>query len=203
MMIVFMVGSLVGYAQDEIENLLTNGGFEDGIQAQWTTYGDAIIEVVEELKEATIEEEPVEGDFCLHVKVTQKGANFWDTGLQHTGHVFEKGQKYTLAALLKSAEGNVQINFKPELGENPWTGYGERSFTMTEEWQEYHTTTPVMASKVNPATITFHIAYDQCEFYIDAVRFYEGDYVQPDFVEEEAVQPQDKLATVWGKIKKD
>lgn len=200
-MIGFIGFSFISYAQDEVENILDNGGFENGIVMPWTTYGDATIEVVEELKNANIDEDPIEGDFCLHATVTKKGVNFWDSGLQHKPHVFEKGKKYTLAASLKSTEGNVQINFKPELSVDPWTAYSAQSFTMAEEWQDYHTTTPTMAAKVDPASITFHIGYDKCEFYVDAVRFYEGDYVQPDFVEEEAVQPQGKPATVWAQIK--
>lgn len=194
----------MGYARaGEVENILQNGGFEDGIMNPWTTYGDATTEVVEKLEKAAVEEDPIEGDFCLHINVLAKGANFWDTGLQHAGHVFEKGKKYTLAAFLKCSEGALQINFKPELGEDPWPGYGARSFTMTEEWQEFHTTTPIFAQDVNPATITFHIAYNAGEFWIDGVRFFEGDYVPPDFAEPKAVQPQDKLATVWGKVKAD
>lgn len=191
-----------GYAHgDEVENILANGGFEDGIANPWTTYGTATTEVVEELDKAAVPEDPIEGDFCLHVTVAEKGANFWDSGLQHAGHVFEKGKKYTLSVFLKCSEDTLQINFKPELGEDPWPGYGERSFTMTEEWQEFSTTTPVFAEKVVPATITFHIAYTPGDFWVDGVRFYEGDYVAPDFVEPKAVQPQGKLAAVWGGVK--
>jgi len=166
----------MGYAHgEEIENILTNGGFEDGITDPWTTYGGASIEVVKELKKAAVDEDPIEGEFCLHVTVLAKGAAFWDAGLQHTGHTFEAGKVYTLSAYLKSAEGPAQINFKPELGQDPWTGYGERTFAMTEEWKEYHITTPPMPGNVNPASITFHIAFDVCEFWMDNVTFYEGE----------------------------
>lgn len=188
-------------AQDEIENILDNGGFENVVPDPWTTYGAAALEVVEELEKAEVDEDPIEGDFCLYVSVAEKGVNFWDSGLQHAGHVFEKGKKYTLAAFLKCKEDTLQINFKPELGEDPWPGYGARSFTMTNVWEEYYTTTPIMAADVNPATITFHIAYDKGDFWIDGVRFFEGDYVAPDFIEEEAIQPRGKLATVWARMK--
>lgn len=204
LMVVELVVLGTGYARGvEPENLLQNGGFEEGIVEPWSTYGDATREVVFELEDAAVEEDPIEGDFCLHVTVAAKGANFWDSGLQHAGHVFKKGTKYTLAAFLKCKEGTLQINFKPELGEDPWPGYGEQSFTMTEEWQDFHTTTPVMAADVNPATITFHIGYEAAEFWVDGVRFYEGDYVPPDFIEPKAVQPQGKVAAIWGDIKAD
>jgi len=174
------VGLGLSHAQ-EVENLLDNGGFEDGVQAPWGTYGSVTTEVVTDLVGAVVAEGPVEGDYCLHLVVPSAGANFWDTGLDHTGHVFEQGKHYTLSAFLKCDEGTLQIHFKPELGADPWTGYGAQEFTMTEEWQEFSITTPVFTEDVSPATITFHIQYDAGDFWVDGVRFYEGDYVPPVF----------------------
>ena len=200
--IVFTILVASNYARAaKVENLLLNGEFEDGIITPWTTYGDVAKEVVKDLKKADVPENPIEGDFCLYIKVNSKGANFWNSGLQHAGHTFVKGKKYTLSAFLKAQKGTLQINFKPELGQDPWPGYGAKAFTMTDKWAEYSTTTPVFAENVNPATITFHIAYNVGEFWVDAVRFYEGDYVAPDFVKTKAVDPKDKITGTWGKIK--
>ena len=164
----------------EVENLLINGGFEDGVLAPWSTYGNVTTEVVEVLVGAAVPEDPIEGDFCLHVVVPEAGANFWDAGLQPSGEVFEQGKKYTVSAFLKCNEGTLQINMKPELAIDPWTGYGEQMMTITEEWAEYSVTTPVFTEDVIPAGITFHIGMTPGDFWIDAVRFYEGDYVPPD-----------------------
>lgn len=182
------------------ENLLKNGGFEDGVKEPWTVYGKATHEVVKKIK-SNVKEDPAENKHALHVVVAEKGGNFWDSGLQHKDHVFDKGKKYTLAAFLKS-DDNLEINFKPELGQDPWTGYGAKRFVMTEKWQEFHTTTPPMPNDVVPATITFHIAFDKGEFWIDGVRWFEGDYVPADG-EPKAVQPADKLATLWSKIRSE
>lgn len=151
------------------ENLLANGGFEDGVTDPWNTYGDATMEVVSE--------GAIEGTSCLHVTVNSAGANFWDAGLQHTGHVFEAGKQYTLSAFLRAGEGTMDINFKPELAADPWSGFGDQVFTMTDEWVEYSVTTPVLDGDVDPAAITFHIAFTAGDFYIDDVKFYEGEYV--------------------------
>jgi len=167
------------HAQDEIVNILDNGSFEDGVPDPWGTYGSVTTEVVLELSGAAVPEYPIEGDYCLHLVVPSAGANFWDTGLQHAGHVFEQGKKYTLSAFLKSKQGELQVNFKPELAQDPWPGYGAQSFTMTEEWTEFSITTPVFTENVDPATITFHIQYTAGDFWVDGVRFYEGDYVAP------------------------
>jgi len=177
--LIVFIGFRPSHAQEEAENILANGGFEDGVFSPWSTYGGVTTEVVNELKDAAVREDPIQGEFCLHIVVPAAGANFWDSGLQHAGHVFQSGKKYTLSAFLKCKKGTLNINFKPELGQDPWPGYGEQSFTMTEEWAEYSTTTPVFTQNVSPATITFHIAYTPGDFWIDGVRFYEGDYVPP------------------------
>jgi hypothetical protein len=171
-----LLGISPSHAQD-VENLLANGGFEDGVPDPWSTYGDATMEVVQELAGAAVPEAPIEGDSCLHVVVGSAGANFWDAGLQHAGHVFEAGKQYTLSAFLKCSQGTLDINFKPEIGEDPWTGYGDQIFTMTDEWTEYSITTPVFTEDVSPATITFHIAFAPGDFWIDGVGWYEGEYV--------------------------
>jgi len=137
---------------EPIENLLANGGFEDGVPEPWSTYGDVTMEVVQELTDAVVPEAPIEGGSCLHVVVSAAGANFWDAGLQHAGHVFEAGKKYTLSAFLKCKEGTLDINFKPELGADPWSGYGDQVFTMTDEWAEYSVTTPVFAEDASPGS---------------------------------------------------
>ena len=159
--------------EDEVVNLIANGGFEDGVPDPWSTYGDASLEVVTELVGAAVPEAPVEGTSCLHVTVGSAGANFWDAGLQHGGHVFEAGKSYTLSAYLKAKEGTMNINFKPELAADPWTGYGSQEFTMTDTWAEYTVNTGVLPENVDPASITFHIAYTAGEFYVDDVRFTE------------------------------
>jgi hypothetical protein len=161
-------------------NLLVNGGFEDGVLEPWGTYGDVTAEVVQELVGAAVPEPPVEGAFCLYVDVAPGIANFWEAGLQPVGEVFEAGNRYTISAFLKAKEGTLDINFKPELGADPWTGYGEQMITITDEWAEYSVTTPVFTEDVDPASFTFHIGSAQGGFWVDNVRFYEGSYVSPD-----------------------
>jgi hypothetical protein len=150
-------------------NLLVNGGFEDGVMDPWSTYGDLVTtaEVVQVLDGAAIPEDPIEGSSCLHVVVADAGANFWDAGLQHTGHVFQAGKAYTLSIYMKSKSGTLDVNIKPERGADPWEGYGDQVVTITEEWAEYSVTTPVIEADVDPASITFHIAFTAGDFWVD------------------------------------
>jgi len=184
--VVWLVVLLIGFfglssSQAQDENLLDNGGFESGVMSPWSTYGSVTTEVVDTLVDAAVPEDPIEGDYCLHLVVPEAGVNSWDAGLQNSGHVFEAGKYYTLSAFVKSKAGDLQIHFKPEQAFDPWTGYGDTTMTMTEEWQEFSVTTPVMTENVDPGSITFHIQFAAGDFWVDAVRWYEGDYVEPSF----------------------
>lgn len=182
---------IIGYSNAVAQtNILKNGGFESGAMDPWTTYGDFV-------KAQVVAKDAIEGKYCLNLILSKKGTNFWDAGLQNANQTFVKGKKYTLSAYVKSPQ-KLQINFKPELAQDPWTGYGDKIFTTTDKWQEYYVTTPVMANDVKPACITFHIAFDVGEYYMDAVYFYEGDYVAGLI---SAVKPDDKTTTTWGQLK--
>ncbi|MCH8218745.1 MAG: carbohydrate binding domain-containing protein, partial [Planctomycetes bacterium] len=147
-------------------NLLINGNLETGDTTGWNTYGDATLEAVQD---------PVsEGAYALRVQNNTAGANFWDAGLQHQGHVFEEGKSYLVSAFMKAEQGTFQLNFKPERGEAPFEAYGEQQFTLTEEWVEYTVATGVIPATVTPATITWHIAFAPGVFFIDNAWFYEA-----------------------------
>ena len=187
-LLIGFIGFSPSHAQ-EGENLLVNGGFEDGVATPWGTYGGATIEVVETLAGAAVPEDPIEGRYCLHVVVPVAGADYWNVGLYPSGVVFEQGKKYTFSAFLKCKTGTLQIEVKPELNQDPWTAYGVQTFTMTEEWVEYSTTTPVFTEDVSPPTISLHIGFAAAEFWIDGARWYEGDYVAPKVFPELATEP--------------
>jgi len=153
------------------KNLLTNSGFETGVVDPWTIYGGAI---------EAVPADTVEGDFCMQVTINAAGANFWDSGIKQSGLVFQKNRKYTLSAFCKCDQGTRQINFKPELDADPWTGYDAIVFTMTDEWAEYSLTTQEFMADVRPGCITFHVGFAAGVMWLDCIRFYEGDYVAPD-----------------------
>jgi len=179
-LLIGFIGTGTSHAQ-EITNLLLNGGFEEGVLSPWWIYGNANGEVVQTLVGATVPEDVIEGKYCLHIVVPAAGANFWDAGLGHSVGTWESGKKYTLAAFFKTKSGTLQINFKPELGQDPWTGYSEQMMTITDKWTEYSVTTPVFTANVSPAQVSFHIAMTAGDFWVDGVKLYEGDYVPTRF----------------------
>ncbi|MFB0555771.1 MAG: carbohydrate binding domain-containing protein, partial [Phycisphaerae bacterium] len=206
---VLFIGFIVlgpSHAQ-EAENLLANGGFEDGVTAPWGTWGSVTIEVVEELEDAAVREDPIEGYFCLHVMVPEPPVDYWNVGLYPSGVVFKEGKKYTFSTFLKCKEGELQIEIKPELNEDPWTAYGVQTFTMTEEWTEFSVTTPVFTEDVSPPTVSLHIGFAVGDFWIDGARWYEGDYAPPylgekslasrPVPEDGALHPDTWVSLVW------
>ncbi len=164
-------------SQAQLQNMIINGNFETGVVTPWTTWGGATMEVVTTCAGATVPEGPAEGRYCLHVTVAAAPANFWDLGISPRGMVFQKGKKYTLSAFLKCKKGTLQLDFKPQIGGDPWTGYGQKTVTMTDKWAEYTTTTPVFTEDVTPPNIAFHAGFAAAEFWVDDVKWYEGDYV--------------------------
>ena len=59
-LLIGFIGFSPGHAQ-EVENLLANGGFEDGEVTPWGTYGGVTSEVVQVLAGAAVPEDPIEG----------------------------------------------------------------------------------------------------------------------------------------------
>ena len=112
------------------------------------------------------------------MKVSGRQHQFLGLRVQHRqAPTFAKGKKYTLSAFFKVKSGTGKVNMKPEHSADPWEGYGEQQVTITDTWAEYHVTTPVFAADVSPTSLTFHIGFQGQEFWVDNVKFYEGDYV--------------------------
>jgi hypothetical protein len=158
-------------------SLLTNGGFESGQIAPYGLYGTGTATVVTDCAGAAVPEGPVEGKCCLHVVVPAAGTNNWDVGMTQNNFVWQKGKKYTFSCFFKVKQGTLQFCMKPEHAAGNYEGYGDTVFTGTDRWQEYHVTTPIFTSDVNPGSPTFHFAFAAGDFWVDAVRVYEGDYI--------------------------
>jgi serine/threonine protein kinase len=158
-------------------NFFVNGGFEDGVQTPWHNIGDMTLAVVTELRGAAIPEKPIEGKYCLYVDVAPGAAEYWFDALVPINAVFQAGKKYTISAFLKAKKGTLDIWFKPEKNVSPWPTFGEQRKTITDTWAEYYVTTPVFTEDIIPANFVFLVGNATGGFWIDDVKFYEGDYV--------------------------
>ncbi len=166
----------------DLTNYATNGDFETGALAPWYAGSGGgqttTAAVVTACAGADVPEALIDGKYCLNVKVSGPSTNFWDCAIGLApAPTFVKGTKYTLSAFFKTKSGTGKVNFKPEHAGGNWEGYGERQITITDKWTEYYVTTPVLAADVTPTALRFHIGFQAQEFWVDTIKFYEGDYV--------------------------
>ena len=209
-MIVLVAGIAVA---DEIENLLDNGGFENGASAPWSIGGSikdaggvgATMEVVDKLKGASVDEDPIEGDLCLLVTVEKGAAAAGSVQFMTANHppTYEQGEIYTFSAFIKS-DDNMQfymlISGGSEDGFQP--SYKSATFVTTDVWTEYYLTTPPFPSQPQATRAKFFVGFGPGAFWVDDIKIYIGEYVPSVPEEIRAVEmTADKLATTWASIK--
>ena len=114
-----------------------------------------------------------------------------DWGVQF-GQTFEAGspgQTYTFAVLAKSTKGPVTVRLEVERRGKPWDRAGASPpLTVTSEgWKEFHVTFQV--DKPFPEGWFAYVSCSQAqaEFRLDALRFYQGEYVPYEQAEEQQV----------------
>jgi len=214
LMIASMIVLVAGLAvADEIENLLDNGGFENGSYAPWSIGGSikdgggvgATMEVVDKLKGANVDEDPIEGDLCLLVTVEEGAASSGAVQFMTANHppTYEQDEIYTLSAFIKS-DDNMQfhllISGGSEDGFQP--SYQSATFATTDVWTEYYLTTDVFPTQPLATRAKFMVGYGPGAFWIDDIRIYMGEYIPSSSAENQAVaMTTDKLATTWASIK--
>jgi len=211
-----MIGFLgfgLSYAQqDEIENLLDNGGFENGTTNPWKVGGGirdnggigATLEVVDTLKGTKVPKEPIEGNLCLHVDVPKAGASISDVQIMVANHppVYEKGEIYTFSAFITSDDNmQFQLNIGAGSEDSFKPNFKSETFIMTEEWIEYYLTTSPFSKQPVSTRAKFFVGSNKGEFWIDDIKIYKGEYIPS--VPKQAIQPIGKLATTWARIKAD
>jgi hypothetical protein len=206
----FLASSLT--VAEEIENLMDNGGFEDGVHTPWQIGGSirdgggvgAVMEVVDRLKGANIPEDPIEGELCLLVEVEKGASSAGAVQFMTANHpsVYEKDEVYTLSAFIKSDDSmrfHLLISGGSEDGFQP--SFRSETFTTTDMWKEYHLTTAPMPERPQATRAKFFVGYAPGEFWIDDIKVYKGEYV-PTFPQQAVAMTVDKLAATWGNIKK-
>lgn len=152
-------------------NKLVNGGFEDGFGAPW---------VLDNATPATeIVDDAQSGANALKITVAAKGSSDYIPALAQPGFGFEAGKKYTFSVFMKGQVDGMKVQLKPQQRGGSYTGYGQKTVTLTTEWAEYSTTTPVFSSAIATADVSIWLGMQAGTIYIDHVRFYEGDYVAP------------------------
>jgi hypothetical protein len=189
---VFLLVIGINAYSDEVENLIKNGDFEDGL-IEWNlrTDGGSVAAMEEDKKEA------VKGRRCVFINIDNvAGTDAWHLSLYQEGHLIEKGETYTLAFWAK-AEGIRPVVCYIEQMVDPWNEYGRGSFQVGEEWQEYWITMTATLSEAIWPRIA--LGESDVSIWVDNVRFYKGEYVEEEELgKEKAVYPAGKLSATWA-----
>ena len=163
-------------------NLFGNAGFEDGHE-MWhmDRAGKTAAEFTVDGKDAA------SGQRSGLIRIDTVA----DWGVQF-GQTFEAGlpgQTYTFAALAKSTQGPVTVRLEVERRGKPWDRAGASPpLTVTSEgWKELHVSFQV--DKPFPEGWFAYVSCKQAqaEFRLDAMRFYQGEYVPYERAEEQQV----------------
>jgi len=195
----FAISGICVAQDDEFENLVQNGDFENFDQAPWTMW-------VEDANARAVmiidDEESLTGDQSMLIDIDQKGGRM-RVELHQNPFVLKNGQQLTYAFWAKVEEADVRparmaVNHRAD----PWTTYGSKNFTITEEWTEFWT--PVnMTADDNNVGIYVELTDSTGLTWLDRFRLYEGEYVEEDLegIEKIAVEPRSKLISTWAGIK--
>lgn len=183
----------------EIENLVINPDFEDFGTNPWSMW----VEDPAALAQMTIDKkEKLTGEQCLVIDITKKGGGM-RVELHQNPFVLKQGQKMTYAFWAKVDKDDIRpavmiVNHRAD----PWTTYGSKVITITEEWTEFTTSAAITAND-NIVGIYVELRDTVGKTWFDHFRFYEGDYVEEELGKEEkqAVDPKNKIASTWATIK--
>lgn len=179
----------------QVENLIRNGDFEDGL-LDWELRQSegASAEMKEERRDS------VKGQRCVFIEINVvAGTSAWHLALYQEGHQIENGTTYTFSCWAKAEE------FRPaslyvEQAADPWDEYGRIEIQVEEEWQEYWTT--FTASVSSPVWPRIALGMSDVNIWVDNVRLYEGDYEEEeDISRDSAVTPSEKLPITWAGVK--
>jgi len=178
-----------------IDNIARNGDFEDGLDEWEVRQSEGTVATAEEDFD-----DSVKGGASASFEIEVSKGVTWHIALFQDNHFLDGGTDYTLAFWAK-AELPRPVDFYMELKEAPWTSYGRKSIDLTEEWVEYWSEW-TQGPDVPAAWLRIAVGQIGTNFWVDNVRFYEGDYEpDPDVGRAQAVDARAKLATAWGGIK--
>lgn len=185
----------IGISDAEVENLAKGGDFEDNEDmAKWRlNLGNAGVGTMKiDKKAAAI------GKASLSISgINFDPAESWKPQIDQSDIViFEKDTPYTISVFLK-AEKERLLGMYSEIPVDPWTKVPNKVVTVSTEWKEYWATGIPPAPTV---VIGFKNEGSKVDYWIDGVRFYEGEY-QPT-IPSQAVAATGKLSTTWASIKK-
>ena len=188
---------LLAYTAEPPENILENGDFDDQL-AEWHhwTHDSAEALFTTEGNRA----EPIVGKNVAYIRINKAGDDLWHIQFYQQPFTLEKGTTYTYSLWAKSEKPrNVTMRIIHQ--GDPWTVYAPKSLNLSEEWKEFFITFEMPVDDVN-SRAGIIMGTQKIDVWLDHIRLYEGKYVSDvEGAEPHAVQPTNKLATMWAALK--
>ncbi len=185
------------YAEKPPENILRNGDFDNKLD-QWHhwTHASANATFQTEGKKA----EPIAGDNAAYINIAKGGDAVGHIQLYQQPFFLEKDTRYTYSLWAKSEKPrNATMRIMHQGA--PWNVYAAEIIHLTEIWKEFFITFTMPEDDAN-SRAGIIMGTDRNDVWVDHVRLYEGKYVQDiEGAEPHAVEPINKLATTWAKLK--
>ncbi|MFC1715563.1 carbohydrate binding domain-containing protein [Candidatus Poribacteria bacterium] len=201
-LVAWLLSSSLSFADEEIENLVKGGDFEEDIDmSHWAAFssGAATITMEKDKKESAV------GEASLFIDVTGiDPAKTWNPQFRQlpygTAMSVEKGETYTLSMFLKAEEQrNIQLLVFQEVPS--YVVRLTKTVTVGTEWEEYWVTSMIPESSL-VAMKLLNAGAGKGRYWMDGVRFYEGEYVPTEIGGPQiAVDSRSKFTTTWGSIK--
>ena len=189
--------STLTYGAKPPENILKNGDFDLSLDGwhHWT-HADAAALFQTEGKKA----EPIVGKKVAYIKISKAGNALGHIQLYQQPFTLEKGTTYTYNLWAKSEKPrNVTMRIMHQGA--PWNVYSGKSINLSEDWKEFFITFEMPVDDVS-SRAGIIMGIEKVDVWIDHVRLYEGEYVSDiEGAEPQAVEPSDKLATIWATLK--
>ena len=187
----------LAYTEKPPENILKNGDFDFNLEGwhHWT-HADAAALFQTEGKKA----EPIAGKKVAYIKISKQSNAVWHIQFYQQPFTLEKGTTYTYNLWAKSEKPRTVVMRILHQGD-PWNEYARQTINLSETWKEFFITFKMPADDVN-SRAGIIMGAEKGDVWLDHIRLYEGEFVSDiEGAEPQAVDPSNKLATIWATLK--
>jgi hypothetical protein len=146
------------------QNLVSNGGFEEGIDVVWEMIaGDG--GVCDYTLNTT---DPHSGSNCLQADVTTLGSNSWSIQIKNGGWAVEEGLDYEATIWAKSATEGSTVNYTIGKATADYDEYAAAyGLSLTTEWTKYTLTFESTVTTSDDITLALHLTGTDTYFFDD------------------------------------
>lgn len=148
------------------ENLVFDGGFEEGIDTAWDLLAGGGSDVIYELST----EDPAEGFYCLKADVQVTGSDPWSVQIKNATWPVTIGVAYKITMQAKANTNGSTINFTVGKATSPYTEYAyNRGISLSTEWSRFTLNMISPVTTDDDITLALHILNQDIYWFDDFV----------------------------------